>query len=341
MKSPFEIAATMDALRDLHIKTRSYDKLQDNLARLFRPGPDGHPTHEPVRFTAGTETHGVIMISGPGAGKTTDMRHAVRDLSALAHNPETGAARHIHLTVTSPATLRSLACQFLVALGVSGVSDRVTVHELWSMVRHRMKRLDISLVVVDEAHDMFRLTVGSESDAMFRMMKSLMQGDHPVVLLLGGTERLLEITRMDAQVNRRFSKVFAPPLEIGKDTEDIRKVIAFYAGRAELRVEPQDDLAIRLMHGARYRLGRCIELTLAAVEEALINGKETLGVEDFAIAFEMNEGCHDGANVFVTENFMAVAFEDEDEIGDRLQEARVKKQREKALPKSTRGKRTA
>ena len=285
MKSPFEIAATMDALRDLHIKTRSYDKLQENLARLFRPGPDGHPTHEPVRFTAGTETHGVIMISGPGAGKTTDMRRAVRDLSALAHNPETGAARHIHLTVTSPATLRSLACQFLVALGVSGVSDRVTVHELWSMVRHRMKRLDISLVVVDEAHDMFRLTVGSESDAMFRMMKSLMQGEHPVVLLLGGTERLLEITRMDAQVNRRFSKVFAPPLEIGKDAEDIRKVIAFYAWRAELRVEPQDDLAIRLMHGARYRLGRCIELTLAAVEEALINGKETLGVEDFAIAF--------------------------------------------------------
>lgn len=339
MKSPSEIAETMDALRDLHIETPSYKRLQENLARLFRAGPDGHPTHTPVRVTAGTETRGVIMISGPGAGKTTDMRRAVSALVALAYNPDTGVARHIHLTVASPATLRSLACQFLVTLGVAGVSDRVKVHELWAMVRHRLKRLDISLVVVDEAHDMFRLTPGSESDAMFRMMKSLMQGDHPVVLLLGGTERLLDNTRMDAQVNRRFSKVYAPPLEIGKDAGDIRKVIAFYAGKAGLQPALQDDLPLRLMHGARYRLGRCIEIILAAIEEALLQGNTTLTREDFAIAFSMIEGCHGEANVFVVDNFTHVAFEDDDQIGDRLQQAR--EQREKALPTSKRGKRAA
>jgi hypothetical protein len=341
MKSPCEIQEIMDRLRDLHIETPSYDQLKDNLARLFRKDADGMPTHVPVRFTAGTETHGVIMISGPGAGKTTDMRRAVLDHKALAHNPETGVARHIHLTVASPATLRSLACQFLKELGIEGISDRIKVHELWTMIRHRLQRLGISLVVVDEAHDMFRATTGSEADAMFRMMKSLMQGEHPVVLLLGGTERLLDITRMDAQVNRRFYKVLAPRLEVGSDTNSIRDVITFYAKRAGLRADLEEDLVVRLMHGARYRLGRCIEIILTAIEEALLNGNDTVGREDFAIAFALNEGCHSAANVFVVDNFMAVAFEDDDEIGNRMQEARDQKARAKTTAKSKRGNRAA
>lgn len=340
-KSPAEINAIMGALRDLHIGTPSYRNLNESFARLFEPGPDGMLTHMPVHFTAGTETHGVILVAGPGAGKTTNMLHAIGSIEALANNPETGVPRYIYVTVKSPASLRSLAGQFLEKLGVDKVSDRAKVHELWGMVRHRLLRLDISLVVVDEAHDMFRSNSGSETDTMFRMMKSLMQGDHPVVLLLGGTERLLDITRLDAQVNRRFRKVIEPALDVGANGASIRKMIAFYADRAGLQLGMRDDVALRLIHGARYRFGRCVEITLAAIEEALRAGDETLAGEHFETAWAREEGCPVTANVFAVEDFMTIELEDDDEIGDRLQAARKEKVRGKAALKTKRGKKAA
>lgn len=340
-KSTSEISTIMNTLRDIHIGTASYRSLKDNLERLFRTGPDGNPTHEPVRFTAGTETHGAILVAGPGAGKTTDLRHAVGSIAALAHNPDTGVPRYIHVTVASPASLRSLAIQFLEQLGIDGVSDRAKVYELWKMVRHRLQRLGISLVVVDEAHDMFRSSLGGEADNLFRMMKSLMQGDHPVVLLLGGTERLLDITRLDAQVNRRFHKVVARPLDGGANAGKIRKMIGFYAEKASLQVGIRDDVAVRLIHGARYRFGRCVEIILAAIEEALRAGDKTLTGEHFEIAWSMHEGCPLTANVFAVEDFMAIELEDDDEIGERIHKAREKKRRTQATPKSKRGTKAA
>lgn len=333
--------AIMDTLRDIHIGTRSYRNLKGSLERLFRTGPDGRPTHEPVLFTTGTETHGAVLIAGPGAGKTTDMRHAVGSFEALSNNPDTGLPRYIHVTVASPASLRSLAIQFLEKLGIDGVSDRAKVHDLWKMVRQRFQCLGISLVVVDEAQDMFRSSLGGEADNLFRMMKSLMQGDHPVVLLLGGTERLLDITRLDAQVNRRFHKVVSPPLDGGASGDKIRKTIAFYADKAGLQLGIRNDVAVRLIHGARYRFGRCVEIILAAIEEALRADDKMLTGEHFEIAWGMQEGCHLTANVFAVEDFMAIELEDDDEIGERIYQSREKKRRARVTPKSQRGKKVA
>jgi hypothetical protein len=249
--------------------------------------------------------------------------------TTFAEDSETGAPRSIHLTVSSPATLRSLACQFLEKLGVDKVSDRAKVHELWMLVRHRLQVMGITLVVVDEAHDMFRAASASETDSMFRMLKSLMQGDHPVVLLLAGTERLMEITRLDAQVNRRFSKLISPPLDTGADGGKVRQMIGLYAGKAHLSVSLPDDAAARLIHGARYRFGRCVEIVLAAVEEALRAGDDTLTKAHFEMAWGMAEGCPGNANVFAVADFMAIRLADDDEIGGRLAETREKKNRGK------------
>ena len=340
-KSPGEISRILDTLRGIHIKHDTGKALQSVLSRLFKVGEDGKLTHEPVLFTGGTETHSVVVIDGPGSGKTTAMLHAVRTSEALAENPETGMPRYIQVKVASPATLRSLARQFLTELGVDEVSDRVKVHELWAMVRQLLWRRGITLVMVDEAHDMFKATVASEADSMFRMLKSLMQGDHPVVLLLGGTQRLEQITRMDGQVNRRFRKIQPQPLDVAADGPKLRKLIAVYAENAGLSLGLRDDLTARLIHGARYRFGRCIEIIIAAVEEALLAGDDTLTGGHFEMAWGMQEGCPLTANVFAVTDFMAIELEDDDEIGDRLQEAREKKQRAKEPPKSKRGKKAA
>ena len=338
-KSRFEIAAIMDDLRDLYIGTASFAALQDHLQQLFRVGEDGELTHEPILFTAGTEAHGVILIAGPGTGKTMDLVNVLRDFKALAENPDTGMPRYIRVSVESPATLRSLACQFLEELGIDRVSERTKVHELWAMVRKLLNRRGITLVVVDEAHDMFRGASATEADAMFRMMKSLMKGDHPVALILAGTERLRAITRLDGQVNRRFSKIIVPPLDVATDGDNVREMIGFYADGAGLAVSLRDDVALRLIHGSRCRFGRCVETTIAAVKQALDAGSDTLTAEHFEMAWGMAEGCPLTANVFAVDDFMAIELEDDDEIGERMQEARAK--RAQPTPKSQRGKKKA
>lgn len=328
-----QIDAIMDGLRHLHITTPAFRALRDNLAGLFQGGHGEHASHKPVLYAQGTETRGVIMIAGPGAGKTTDMLHAVRGLKALQQNPDTGLPRYLTITVESPATLRSLASQFLRAMGIDRVSDRIKVHELWTLVRHRLKVLGVTLVVVDEAHDMFRSASVTEADAMFRMMKSLMQGEHPVVLLLGGTERLSAVTGLDAQVNRRFRKVFSLPLDIGADSDKIRKLIEFYAGKAGLDLNVRADLPARLIHGARCRFGRSVEITISAIETALRADDSMLTGEHFEVAWAMEEGCPLMSNVFAVDDFMAIELEDDDEIGERLRDAQASRHRTRAASK--------
>lgn len=323
--SAYKVARIMETLRHVHIGTSTFRALKDQIRQLFRVGPDGEPTHEPLRFTAGTEAHGVILVAGPGTGKTTDLHQVLREFDALQHNPETGMPRYLHISVASPATLRSLGCQFLEKLGLDRVSDRMKVHEIWSMVRKLLQRQGITLVVVDEAHDMFRTGSNEEADTMFKMMKSLMKDDHPVVMVLAGTERLKAVTRLDGQVNRRFHKIIAPPLDIGADGEDIRQMIAFFAASAGLEVSLRDDLAARLIHGARRRFGRCVETTLAAIKQALDAGEDTLTGAHFEMAWGMAEGVALTANVFAVNDFMAIVLEDDDKLGDRLQDARERK----------------
>jgi len=324
-KSDTAIAAIMDSLREVHIGTSTFRALQDHLRQLFRIGPDGALSHEPILFTAGTEAHGVILVAGPGTGKTTDLHHILREFDALRENPETGMPRYLHVSVASPATLRSLGCQFLEKLGLERVSERTKVHEIWSIVRALLKRRGISLVAVDEAHDMFRTGSNEEADSMFKMMKSLMKDDHPVVMILAGTERLKAVTRLDGQVNRRFHKIIAPPLDIGADGEEIRQMIAYFAQSAGLGVSLRDDLSARLIHGARRRFGRCVEITLAAVKQALDQGDDTLTGEHFEMAWGMAEGVALASNVFAVTDFMAIVLDDDDALGDRLEEAHGRK----------------
>jgi hypothetical protein len=117
-RSSAETAGVLDGLRALHIGTPSCRALNAQLSRLFPVGGNGTLTHEPVRCTGGTETHGIIRIGGAGDGKTSSMLNVVRTCGAFAENPETEMPRFIHVTVASPATLRSLACQFLEKLGI-------------------------------------------------------------------------------------------------------------------------------------------------------------------------------------------------------------------------------
>lgn len=307
-----EVSTTMKSLRSQHVVTERDRNFEAQLLRQFEV-EDGQMTHEPVRYTGGTETNGIAFIEGSGGGKTTAIIEVLRHFEPLALNPETGEPRYLHTKVESPATLRSLGVAILGKLGAEGVAERTKVYDIWNMVRFRLARSGITLLWLDEAHDLFRSATSAETDNMFKMLKGLMQGDHPVVLVLSGTERLSSITGLDPQVSRRFTKIRPKPLAFGVDNSRIKGLVQGYAGKAGLDVALSDDVINRLIYGSRYRFGRCVVCILEAIECALMDDAEALDVQHFADAWAQREGCDVTNNVFTAVEWMAIDLEDEGE----------------------------
>ena len=301
------LAARIAELRALHMETERDRDLACQLGRLLRIDAEGRWTPEPVRFAEGMETRGIIMIEPPGRGKTTAIRRLLAGCAAL--NPEGGPARHLHMQVPSPATLKSLGLEILRATGLEGVSPRSTAWEIWGVARHRLGLFGIAVLWIDEAHDMFRSDAIREIDDMLRMLKSLMQGENAVVVILSGTERLVEMTGCDPQVSRRFSRGVPKDLVIGASDRAVSDLVARYAGRAGLRLDWSDDLSGRLIHGSRGRFGRAVETVVNAIERAFADGDDTLGVIHFAEAWGMHEGRAWDGNVFLARDWATRALD--------------------------------
>lgn len=156
---------------------------------------------------------------------------------------------------------------------------------------------------IDEAHDLFC----KDSAMILRALKSLMQGEEAVIVILSGTERLREVIRSDPQVQRRFSTMQLHPVSAATDGEDFQDLIAAYCDRACLQPDLSADLVSRLFHGARYRFGRSIETLLNAIEAALGQGTDGLTDDHFARVWAMQDGCPPGENVFLIDDWAGIS----------------------------------
>lgn len=313
-RSRFEISQVIQALRGIHIVNHRDRRFEDHLGRLFLWNPDGSMSASPMLFTGGTETNGILLVEGAGSGKTRTIEEVLRRIPALAHNPETHRPRYLHTLVTSPSSLKSLGSGILYGLGIDRLSERTKIWEIWAMVKHRMHLMGIVLLWIDEAHDLFRSESAADTDHMFRMIKSLMQGDHPVVVVLSGTERLGRLTVLDPQVARRFTTIEPYSLRRGHDVADLQGLIGIYCAKAGMVPAISTDTCNRLIYGARRRFGRVIDLTISAIECALYRGDQELRAEHFEEAWVRKEGGLPERNVFLAADYAAIdlsAAEDE------------------------------
>jgi hypothetical protein len=320
---PADAAQKLAELRSRHVPNQRDREFREQLDRLLQVEVDGSQLPKPVRFTRDLETRGIAMIDGPGGGKTTTIARTLRKNTAL--NPADGP-RWVGLQVPNPASLKSLGLEILRATGFQGVSERARVWEIWNVVRHRMAELEIALLWIDEAHDLFSSRSDGEIDNMLKTLKSLMQGPSPVIVVLSGTERLAEMTSVDPQVNRRFTKVIPRPFAVGASEKEVGELVALCAREAGLALDWSPERSSRLIHASRGRFGRMIETIINAIERAFSDGNSTLTSLHFAEAWGMQEGCLWHENVFVAEDWASRAL---DEAAENFEMARVEHRRKK------------
>lgn len=148
--------------------------------------------------------------------------------------------------------------------------------------------------------DLFRKRSKSDVQDILRMLKSLMQGEAEVIVILSGVEELWQIASCDDQVKRRFSKIALPPLLHAKDGHAINAQIATFCARTGLNAPQDPELVQRLVYASRAQFGRCIENIINAIELALLSGATVLDRQHFAESWALQEGCAPGANVFLS-----------------------------------------
>jgi len=292
-------------LRDIYVESERDAVFGKHLDRLISFSEVPEEAGKPVVFTRTGETRGIILIDGAGGGKTSLIDKALRNHPAL-HASSNKTLPWIGVSVPSPATLKSLGCAILNKSGYPEVSDRKPVWDIWNLVRRRLNALGTVVLWIDEAHDLFHSDARHEVNKVLRMLKSLMQGDGAVIVVLSGVEALWEIASFDDQVRRRFAKLALPQVTTATHSDDLRFTVEGYCGRVGLQFEDNTDLLPRLIYASRGRFGRCIEYTIHAIEVALSKDQKTLKQAHYAEAWAMQEGCAPGQNVFVAHKWSQI-----------------------------------
>jgi hypothetical protein len=289
--------AVLTELRSKHIAMARDQRFVARLDGLLECDEQGRPLPLPIRYTSTGETRGIVVTDGPGGGKTSLVRHALSRHLAL-QSRDRDERPCISITVPSPATSKSVGREILAACGYPLMSANRTAWDIWGAVRTKFRQLGTVVLWIDEAHDLFRSRSPADAEETLKTLKSLMQGENAVIVVLSGIDSLWDDISFDAQVRRRYSRFALAPMSFG-DGDMLWKILSRFCETAGLGLGPRTDLPERMIHAGRKRFGRCVEQMLAAIEVAIMERSGELCAEHFAEAFAAQEGCSTDQNVFL------------------------------------------
>jgi type II secretory pathway predicted ATPase ExeA len=300
-----EIQAVINDLRSKYIALERDKALREAIDRLLARDTSGNTMPQPVKFTATGETRGIAVYGEAGSGKTSLVHRAIFKHPVL--QPSKSAPMPcVSITVPNPATLKSVGLTILRETGYPELAKKRMVWEIWTAVQTRFALLGTTVLLIDEAHDLFRKPSQSQAGDVLKTLKSLMQGPGAVIVVLSGITSLWDNISFDDQVDRRFSKFELPAVNTSADRKLVWGLLCAYCDRAGVGRPEQSDLVERLVHAARQRLGLCIEQIIAAIEMALMRGDNVLHVQHFADAFFRQESCGVADNVFLVPNWSSI-----------------------------------
>ena len=115
-------------------------------------------------------------------------------------------------------------------------------------------------------------------------------------------------------------------LQHGADEGGLLSLVDHYCEEADIKARVDADVMARLITASRHRFGRAIDTIINAIECTLFEGDKILGIEHFAEAWAMQEGCDPNANIFLSENWLSIQL---DKGAEEYEEARTKRQKKK------------
>ena len=287
----------IDGLRSLYVETDRDAEFRRHMDLLLTSGEDPDRPLRPRLFGATRETRGLVVTGAPGQGKTSLVARGLRDLLGSGNGPNVMPV--LAADVPSPATLKSLGAEIIRVTGLDLNGARDPQHKIWGRVRHRMALLEVTVLWIDEAHDVFRTGTPKECHGILSTIKTLMKGDHAVVPVLSGLPMLENAVRSDEQVSRRMAKLSLRPVIWERDGRDLMDLAMGYCDRAGLASDMVDADLLALARAADYGFGRVIEGVLDAIELACQERAASVDRQHLAESWGFREGVSFDANPFL------------------------------------------
>lgn len=292
-------------LRETYVRTPRDTAFQNLIDGLLRRDERGSPLPEARHFTDTGETRGVMVVAGSGGGKTTMIKHVLANHPALV-SEDPSFMPLVAVRVPSPASTKGLGRAVLDATGYSASDQRLVERQIWSRVRHRFQQLKTVVLWIDEAQELFRTKGQQETRNMLNTIKSQMQGEGSVIVIMSGIDELRQIASTDRQITRRFRTMTLRDVTEAADGDMLWSVLKGFCGKSDLLAPDRADLIGRLIHACRGQFGLCIEMIVDAVELALNAGADVLDNQHFAETFAMYTDCDFGKNVFLARRWSQI-----------------------------------
>lgn len=288
---PNDASASVEWLRKRYMKNIRDQIFNEALEEILETDREGQLTASPQRIGLIKETRGVLVIGHTGDGKTALIRRNLTRHHCIGLSEGFEPGKALYLRVPPEATLKGVATDILTKTGYGKVNDRIRTSVVWDMATHRLATRGITILWLDEAHHMLRET--KEVASVLRRMKSLMQGETSLALIISGIKFLDDKIQTDPETSERFSRVLLGPIRSEQERRDLRMFIERCCSFVDLTPVVDPDLVARLEFATHGSIGRSIEFCLSAIHRALRRGDKKLTLEDFRRGFDLKRGFSD------------------------------------------------
>lgn len=304
-KQSSSLAIVEQKLRKKYIKKKRDDDLRELIDDVFESifYPQDLPEDS---GSAQPEARCLVVTGESGAGKTRALTQIFQRHPALAGygSLESGCPL-MSITAPSPCTLLQLGHATLQHSGYP-ISRDSKEHMVWSMVRERLRTLNIKVIHFDEMQHVTQNANSLEIVKIANTLKDLLiNPTWPVGLIISGMPRIQNFFQSDPQLLRRCHFLPFRSMTLDADADALDYIIRRYAQDAGLSVSftASDHLIPRLIHAARRQFGEALNYAIAAVMVALRHGRQTLAIDDFATVFAKRTGNGPLANAFLIQNW--------------------------------------
>lgn len=281
-------AQDMAWLRSRYMKNSRDAVFLDVLEDVLNLDVAGKAPVEPARFGRHGETRGIVLTAPSGEGKTTLIDRNLGEKPDLGFwNGETG--RVLKVSVPGEATLKGVALSILDETGYAiGGNRKLQVGEAWRLVRHRLGLQDIAVLWIDEAHHLLTSAPGRDAATSLRMLKSMLQGENAIVVILSGIPILAELVRRDAETDRRFLKVRLDPIRTDQGKADLGRFIEGLCHHAQIKTVADAHFIDRLLSASQGSLGVAIEFVNLALARAAKENVNALELRHFQRIYRLS-----------------------------------------------------
>lgn len=265
-----------------------------------------------VRLAQGFhEQKGAALIGPAGSGKSRIIAEVLREYRAVA---ATSGGREfgtevVSVIVPARASIKDTASEILRTLGYPIRSGR-NEDALFQRIGHHLRERKVAGLHLDEVQDSGRFKTIDSREVFAKRFRNLMQDPiWPVCLILSATTDAAAFVNHDPTLTRRLRPVEMQPATLEVDGDVLKGALRWLLDRA--RVEDaglcaDDDFLEVLLHAAARCFGLAIEISIAAISEAVSEGAGMVTIEHFADVWHVRTNSDDACNPFVEEDWRRV-----------------------------------